>query len=77
MWVAVRRFGVAPARLAAMVVLAFALAAPLVAYGAQIYPELPAALVVTVAIAALTGPLGPSRSGRSRASRSWPCRGCR
>jgi hypothetical protein len=60
-WVAVRRFG-AGARPAALVVLAFSLAAPLSAYATQVYPELPAALAVTVAIAALTGPLG--RRGR-------------
>ena len=35
----------------------FAASAPLAAYGAQVYPELPAALAVTVAIAALSGPL--------------------
>jgi hypothetical protein len=56
-WVAARRFGV-PALLAAAAVLAFSLTAPLVVYGAQLYPELPAALVLTVALAALTGPLG-------------------
>ncbi|MGH9120065.1 MAG: hypothetical protein ACRD0A_20015 [Acidimicrobiales bacterium] len=55
-WVAVRRFTV-PVAVAGLTVLAFSLAAPLVVYGAQIYPELPAALVVTIAIAALTGPL--------------------
>lgn len=60
-WVANRRFGVAP-RTAAVVVAAFSLAAPLSAYATQVYPELPAALAVTVAIAALTGPL----DGRGR-----------
>lgn len=60
-WVAVRRFGVG-ARPAALVVLAFSLAAPLSAYATQVYPELPAALAVTIGIAALTGPLG--RRGR-------------
>jgi hypothetical protein len=38
-------------------VLAFACAAPLAMYGTQIYNELPAALAVAGAIAALTGPL--------------------
>jgi hypothetical protein len=38
-------------------VLAFACASPLAMYGTQVYPELPAALAVAVAIAALTGPL--------------------
>ena len=56
-WIAVRRFGV-PVLAAAVVVGVFAASAPLAAYGSQIYPELPAALLVAVAIAALTGPLG-------------------
>lgn len=55
-WVAVRRFGVPPPT-AAIVVMAFGVAAPLSAYGSQVYPELPAALAATGAIAALTGPL--------------------
>ena len=55
LWVAVRRFGVAVGP-ASWVVGAFGSTAPLVVYGAQVYPELPAALAVTVAIAALTGP---------------------
>ena len=53
---AVERFGLGR-RPATVVVLAFALSAPLTSYGTQVYPELPAALAVTVAIAALTGPL--------------------
>ena len=40
-----------------LAVLAYSLAAPLAMYGTQVYPELPAALAVTVAVAALTGPL--------------------
>lgn len=56
-WVATRRFST-PLGWASVVVLAFAAAAPLAPYGAQIYPELPAALAVTAAIGALTGPLG-------------------
>ncbi|MGE3620394.1 MAG: hypothetical protein AB7L84_08025 [Acidimicrobiia bacterium] len=60
-WTAVRRFGVD--RTTALVVVgAFSLTAPLTAYATQVYPELPAALAVTVALAALTGPL--DRSGR-------------
>ena len=55
-WVAVHRFGV-PTPVAAAVVIAFGLAPPLTTYGAQVYPELPAALVVVAALAALTGPL--------------------
>ncbi|MET1049880.1 MAG: hypothetical protein ABWZ55_09640, partial [Acidimicrobiales bacterium] len=50
------RFGVGRGP-ATVVVVAFALSAPLTSYGTQVYPELPAALAVTVAIAALTGPL--------------------
>lgn len=53
-WVAVRRFDVAP-RLAALVVVAFAAVPPLSVYGTQIYPEVPAALAVTGAIGALLG----------------------
>jgi hypothetical protein len=56
LWVAVRRFEV-PLGVALLAVLAFSLAAPLAMYGTQVYPELPAALAVTVAIAAITGPL--------------------
>jgi hypothetical protein len=55
-WVAVRRFAV-PLGVAVLTVLCFALAAPLAMHGAQVYPELPAALAVTVAICALTGPM--------------------
>lgn len=53
-WTAHRRFAV-PVGVAALVVLAFGLSAPLSAYATQVYPELPAALAVTVAVAALTG----------------------
>jgi hypothetical protein len=56
-WIAVRRFGVS-LRLAVVATLAFSAAAPLGVYGTQIYPELPAALLVALAIGALTGPLG-------------------
>jgi hypothetical protein len=56
-WVAVRRFGAAP-KVALLVVGAFSVVPPLLAYGTQVYPELPAALVVVGAIGALTGPLG-------------------
>jgi hypothetical protein len=54
-WIAVRRLEV-PLGVAALTVLAFGLAAPLSAYGTQVYPELPAALAVAVAIAGLTHP---------------------
>ena len=55
-WTAHRRLAV-PLRLAAGVALAFGVTAPLTSYATQVYPELPAALAVTVAVAALTGPL--------------------
>jgi len=55
-WVGVARFG-APTAVAVVTTLAFAAAPPLAFYATQVYPELPAALAVTVAIAALTGPL--------------------
>jgi len=56
LWVAVRRFGV-PLGVAVVTVLAFGLAAPFAVYATQVYPELPAALLVTIAVGALTGPL--------------------
>lgn len=56
LWTAVRRFGVTE-RVATFTVLGFALAPPLSIYGTQVYPELPAALVVVAAIACLTGPM--------------------
>jgi hypothetical protein len=59
LWVAVRRFDVELVP-AALVVGAFGVTPPLVSYGTQVYPEVPAALAVTAAIAALTGPLRTS-----------------
>ena len=53
-WTAHRRFAV-PLGTAALTSLAFGVTAPLSAYGTQVYPELPAALAVAVAIAAVTG----------------------
>lgn len=53
-WVAVRRFGVAPGLAGAGVATAFA-SPPLAIYGQQVYPEMPAALAVLVAVAAGTG----------------------
>jgi hypothetical protein len=53
-WTAHRRFAV-PLGVAAGTVLAFGVTAPLSAYATQVYPELPAALAVTVAIALVTG----------------------
>ena len=63
-WLAVRRFDV-PLGVAALTVLAFGLAAPLSSYGTQVYPELPAALAVAVAIAALTHPKLRQLTGNS------------
>ena len=56
-WVAVRRFGVRPwvAGAGTAVVVA---SPPLAVYGQQVYPELPAAGAVLVAVAAATGRLG-------------------
>jgi hypothetical protein len=58
LWTAVRRLGVplAAATLAAGV---FACSPPLAVYGSQVYPELPAALAVLAAVAALTTPAAP------------------
>lgn len=53
-WTAVRRFGVTPRR-AALVGGAFGVVPPLVVYGTQVYPELPAAVLVVVVVAAATG----------------------
>jgi hypothetical protein len=58
-WTAHRRFAV-PLGVAALTALAFGVSAPLSAYGTQVYPELPAALAVTVAIAALSGRRRPA-----------------
>ena len=61
LWLAVRRLGVGLG-IAAGVVAAFFAAPPLVAYGSQVYPEMPAALCVTLGLAAACGPL--SRGAR-------------
>ena len=58
-WTAHRRFGV-PLGVAAGTILAFAVTAPMSAYATQVYPELPAALAATMAIALLTGGRGPA-----------------
>jgi hypothetical protein len=55
LWVAVRRFGIA-LRPAVVAVAAFSLGAPLAVYGTQVYPELPAALALTAAVAGAMGP---------------------
>ncbi|MGI8692109.1 MAG: hypothetical protein ACR2JK_04310 [Geodermatophilaceae bacterium] len=56
LWIAVRRLDVAPTVAISGVALA-AVSAPLAVYGQQVYPEIPAALAVLAAVAALTGPL--------------------
>lgn len=56
-WTAVRRLGV-PLLPAAVVVGLFGASAPFAVYGAQVYPEILAALAVAAGVAALTGPLG-------------------
>ena len=57
LWTAVRRLAV-PLRPATAVVAVLSATAPLAVYGSEVYPELPAALAVAVALAALMGPLG-------------------
>jgi hypothetical protein len=57
LWTAVHRMGVPLPRATAVVALLSA-TAPLAVYGSEVYPELPAALAVAVALAALMGPLG-------------------
>lgn len=56
-WTAAMRLAVRPLT-AALVVSVLAASVPLAPYGSQIYPELPAALAVTVGVAALLAPLG-------------------
>ena len=62
LWLAVRRFAV-PVGLGSLLVAGFFATPPLTAYATQVYPEMPAALCLTVGLAAVTGPLG----GRARA----------
>lgn len=56
LWIAVRRLAL-PLVVAVPGVALLAASSPLVVYGQQVYPELPAALAVLGAVAALTGPL--------------------
>lgn len=53
-WVSVRRFGVSPTT-AAVVTTALFISPPLTGYATQVYPEMPAALLTMVGVAALTG----------------------
>jgi hypothetical protein len=55
-WTAASRLGVSPVP-AALVVLLFGCSPPLAVYGSQVYPEVPAALAVALAAAALSGPM--------------------
>src|SRR5215216_4832005 len=59
-WTAVRRLGV-PVGVAALAAVVFACSPPLAVYGSQLYPELPAALAVLAAAAALLSPGAPTR----------------
>jgi hypothetical protein len=59
--VAVTRLGVRPA-VAGAVTAVLSASVPLAPYGSQVYPELPAALVVAGALAALLGPLRRRRA---------------
>ena len=75
LWTAVRRLGVplATATLAAGV---FACSPPLAVYGSQVYPELPAALAVLAAVAALATPEAPGRGRPWSWASPWsPCPG--
>lgn len=58
-WVANRRFGVDRITAAIVAVACFS-GIPLAPYGTQVYPEIPAALLVLVAVAALTGDMDRS-----------------
>lgn len=62
-WTAIRRFAVRPG-LACPVVAVFACTAPLATYATQVYPEVPAALAVMVAVAALTADADPAPGSR-------------
>src|SRR5215216_312625 len=59
-WTAVRRLGV-PLGTAALATAVLACSPPLAVYGSQVYPELPAALAVLAAAAALVSPAAPGR----------------
>ncbi|MGQ0576126.1 MAG: hypothetical protein ACT4RN_18255 [Pseudonocardia sp.] len=64
LWTAVRRFAVPPGLATAGVAIAAA-SAPLAVYGQQLYPELPAALVVVLAVAALPTPAARTPAART------------
>jgi hypothetical protein len=58
LWTAVRRLGV-PVGVATLATAVVACSPPLAVYGSQLYPELPAALAVLAAVAALARPGAP------------------
>jgi hypothetical protein len=60
LWTAVRRLG-APLGAAALATVVLTCSPPLATYGSQVYPELPAALAVLAAVAALATPDPPGR----------------
>jgi hypothetical protein len=62
LWTAVRRLGV-PVAAATLAAGVFACSPPLAVYGSQLYPELPAALAVLAAVAALLS--GPTQGWRA------------
>lgn len=61
LWVAVVRLGV-PLGRAVLAVACFALASPLAVYATQVYPEVPGALALTIAIGAALGRASPRTS---------------
>ena len=65
-WLAGTRWAV-PAPLAGTVAAIAGMTAPLAVYGHQVYPEVPAALAVVIAVGAILPPL-PLRSGNGRGS---------
>lgn len=72
LYLIVRRLDVDP-RAGAAVVVVFSCSAPLAVYGSQIYPELPAALAVVLAVITLTGPLrGAALAGTALAVIALP-----
>jgi hypothetical protein len=71
LWTAVRRFGVPPG-VAALAAGVFALSPPLAVYGNQLYPELPAALAVLAAVAAMTAGVPAGRAAPDEAGQRRP-----
>lgn len=59
-WVAIRRFGVSVPAATITTICLFA-APPLTSYATQVYPEMPAAMAVVIAVAAVTGDRASAR----------------